>query len=167
MKIFNVSRIDLNLCKLSFLTILSAMIIVKEINDAIELEIAFKIRELVFVEEQSVSIEEEFDEFDPYCRHFLASLDSVPCGTARLRETKNGIKLERFSVLGEYRNKKIGKYLVQTLLKEALFEASGEIYLHAQVSVLNFYKKEGFLETGDVFLEANIPHQRMIFQGMS
>ena len=165
MLIFKVSKIDLNLCKHSFFTILSAMIIVKEINDPIELEIAFKIRELVFVVEQNVSIEEEFDEFDPYCRHFLGSLDSTPCGVARMRETKSGIKLERFSVLNEYRNKKIGKALLQYLLKEALFEASGEIYLHAQVSVLNFYKKDGFMEIGEIFMEANIPHQKMIYQG--
>jgi len=139
------------------------MIIVKEINEAPQLEIAFKIRELVFVKEQNVSIEEEFDEFDPYCRHFLAILDSIPCGTARLRETQNGIKLERFSVLKEHRKKKIGSSLLEYLLKEALFESSGEIYLYSQVSVIDFYKREGFIENGDIFMEANIPHRKMIY----
>ncbi len=139
------------------------MIIVKEINDSMDLEIAFKIREIVFVEEQKVSIEEEFDEYDPYCRHFLAYLNDTPCGTARLRETANGIKLERFSVLIEYRNKKIGYSLLEKLLKEAIYEANGEIYLHAQIAVLPFYKKQGFKEVGEIFSEANIQHQKMIY----
>ncbi len=44
------------------------------------------IRYTVFVGEQEVPEEAEFDEFESISRHFLAKLDGKPVGAARWRE---------------------------------------------------------------------------------
>ena len=78
------------------------MIEVIEIHDNF-LEGVYTIREKVFVEEQNVSKEEEYDEFELASTHLLASIDKKPVGTCRIRKTKSGVKLERFAVLKNYR----------------------------------------------------------------
>ncbi|EIM74571.1 N-acetyltransferase GCN5 [Nitritalea halalkaliphila LW7] len=69
-----------------------------------DLKRAFEIREKVFVIEQEVAPEEEYDAFEDSSRHFLALLEGKAIGTARWRKTENGVKLERFAVLREARN---------------------------------------------------------------
>ena len=71
------------------------MVEVKEIFNSSDREISSKIRRDVFVLEQGVKEEEEFDEYDSLSRHFLGFYEKNPCGTARVRTTENGIKLER------------------------------------------------------------------------
>mgnify|MGYP003345921462 CR=1 FL=1 len=118
---------------------------------------AFSIRSKVFVEEQHVSREEEFDEFENTSVHFIAIIDEQPCGAARWRKTEKGIKLERFAVLKSFRGNGVG----EALLKAALNDVKGKnlkIYLHAQISAENFYKKYNFASVGQHFFEANIEH---------
>ncbi|MDH5475483.1 MAG: GNAT family N-acetyltransferase [Cyclobacteriaceae bacterium] len=135
------------------------------IEDDNDLQDAFTIREIVFVKEQKVSHEEEFDEFDIISRHFIAKVKGVSVGTARWRETNKGIKLERFTVLKEYRGMGVGSALVSAVLKDIdhLIENSkGKCYLHAQVEAIPLYAKFGFQSQGDIFMECDIPHQNMI-----
>jgi predicted GNAT family N-acyltransferase len=139
------------------------MVEVKEIFSPFERENIFKIRREVFVLEQGVSEEEEFDEYDSLSRHFLANYEKTPCGTARFRTTEKGIKLERFCVLLPYRNQNVGKNLVLKLVEEAKVNNPSQIYLHAQIQAMGFYEKLGFLGEGNIFLEANIEHKKMIF----
>lgn len=123
---------------------------------------AFEVRRVVFVEEQKVSREEEFDEFEKESNHYLAFYNKKPVGTARWRVTNNGIKLERFAVLQSHRDKGVGT----KILAEVLNDVKGTkeiIYLHAQLKAVNFYKRAGFIEEGHHFWEANIEHVKMIF----
>jgi predicted GNAT family N-acyltransferase len=139
------------------------MIEVKEIFDPKDLALAFQIRREVFVLEQNVAESEEFDEYDPVTRHFLGLLDTRPCGTARIRKTEKGIKLERFAVLSPDRNLKMGKALVERAVQEALLLHPPLIYLHAQVQAKGFYEKLGFTTNSEPFLEAGIEHIRMFY----
>jgi len=137
------------------------MIHIQEVKNPEELEQAFAIRKKVFVEEQNVPLEEEYDEFEKECLHILAYCKGIPTGTARMRFTKEGIKLERFSVLKEYRRIGVGTALVKKLLTECKNQNKSKVYLYAQVSAVQFYEKFHFEKEGDIFLDAGIDHIKM------
>ena len=129
------------------------------------LQAAFRIREKVFVDEQNVPADEEYDEFETTARHFLAFADETPCGTARWRHTGNGIKLERFAVLAQFRGQKAGSALVQAVLDDIRAQpgtAGRQLYLHAQLTAMPLYRKFGFRPVGEMFLECDIRHYKMI-----
>lgn len=138
---------------------------VKHIIAEEELEKAFGIRRNVFVMEQQVPENEEYDEFESSSRHFLAWADDTPCGTARWRFTDKGIKMERFAVLAAFRGKKVGTALVAAVLDDIRQhpESKGKTcYLHAQLSAMPLYAKFGFEAVGEMFSECNIWHYKMI-----
>ncbi len=143
------------------------VIYIQNITNEKELGQAFEIRKIVFVEEQKVNPEEEYDEFEQTSKHFLALLNQKPVGTARWRFTDKGIKLERFAVLAEGRNQGVGQALVKAVLED--INASTDmnetmIYLHAQLSAVGLYQKFNFETIGDIFEEANIKHYKMILK---
>ncbi len=122
----------------------------------------FKIRQEVFVKEQRVSREEEFDEFEKSSIHYLGTFSGTDAGTARWRITDKGIKLERFAVLAEFRMKGVAAKILHQVL-EHVTPIGLKIYLHAQVSAVGFYEKNGFKKEGSMFTEANIDHFKMYF----
>ncbi|MCF6367022.1 MAG: GNAT family N-acetyltransferase [Bacteroidales bacterium] len=125
-----------------------------------QLEKAFQIRTKVFVEEQNVDKDLEYDGLDKNAIHYLVYYNKKAVGTARRRITKEGHKLERFAVYKEYREKKIGAALIVFILKE-LLPSESKIYLNAQAAVEKFYEKYGFKRVGEMFTEANIEHYKM------
>jgi predicted GNAT family N-acyltransferase len=141
------------------------MITVKTVETKEELDQIFAIREQVFVIEQKVAPEEEYDEFEEESTHFIAKEDDgAPCGTARWRFTKNGIKLERFAVLQSARGKGAGKALVAAVLENVYQnpDANGrKLYLHAQLKAVPLYSGFGFEKKGEQFEECNIMHYEM------
>lgn len=144
------------------------MINVLPISTPADLETAFTIRRKVFVEEQHVSAEEEYDEFETSSTHFLAFSEGIPCGTARWRRTSNGVKLERFAVLATFRGKGVGKALVKAVLDDVFGqqpEPIERIYLHAQVTAMPLYVGFGFVAVGPMFEEAGIQHYKMVLPG--
>ncbi|MBO3700197.1 GNAT family N-acetyltransferase [Roseivirga sp. E12] len=136
------------------------MIRVKKIETDQELQQAFKVREVVFIDEQACPPEEEFDGFDDESIHFIAYISGEPVGTSRYRTTDKGVKLERFAVLKEHRGKGVGKRLVQTALGqiETTFESGTLLYLHAQLDAMPLYSRYGFQKVGEKFVEASIEH---------
>lgn len=144
------------------------MITVSPISNSSDLETAFAIRRKVFVEEQQVDAREEYDEFEDVSTHFLAYLDDAPCGTARWRRTSNGIKLERFAVLADFRGHGVGKALVRAVLDDVFNqqpEPIERIYLHAQLTAMPLYASFGFVAVGPMFVEAGIQHYKMVLPG--
>ena len=125
-----------------------------------EYEDILEIRKKVFVEEQNVPLNIEI-EHEEDSKHVICFIDQLAVGTGRWRKTKNGIKLERFAVLTDFRNKGIGKEIVNFILSE--ISSNNTIYLHAQEAVVNFYKKLGFKVSGKKFYEADILHSKMIY----
>lgn len=144
------------------------MINVLPISTPTDLETAFAIRRRVFVEEQHVAAEEEYDEFEEISTHFLAYSSGTPCGTARWRRTSNGVKLERFAVLPDFRGQGVGKALVKAVLDDVFSqqpEPIERIYLHAQVTAMPLYASFGFVAVGPMFEEAGIQHYKMVLPG--
>ena len=120
------------------------------------------VREAVFIREQRVPVELEWDGYDAHCVHMLA-VDAAgnAIGTARL--LADG-KIGRMAVLREWRGRGVGSGLLLQLLKEARKQRLQELALHAQVYANEFYRKFGFEIMGDEFVEAGIPHVKMILR---
>lgn len=117
------------------------------------------IRLAVFVAEQGVPLALEQDRNDPACRHLLAfSADGTAVGTARL--TPAG-QIGRMAVLREWRGLDIGTRLLERLLDIAVQWGMQEVFLHAQCTAGDFYRRAGFQAQGPIFVEAGIPHRRM------
>ena len=116
------------------------------------------VRRQVFIIEQQVPDELEWDEFDETATHIVASIDGKIIGTARL---KTDGQIGRMAVLKPYRNQGIGSRLLQLVLTFAQENHYPKVYLHAQVEAIPFYEKHGFAAEGDIFYEANIPHRGM------
>lgn len=144
---------------------MNRMIRVDTVSSQQQLDEAFEIRREVFVEEQAVPAEEEYDEYETIARHFLAfDEQGRSCGTARWRFTPKGIKLERFAVLQRARGKGVGAALVQKVLEDvaAQPDTTGKTcYLHAQLTAMPLYAKFGFAPEGEEFLECGIRHYLM------
>ena len=97
---------------------------------------------------------------DLECYQFLAKYEDQPIGTARLR--KYG-KIERVSVIKQYRGLGIGIKIMEIVLTKAHSLGVNEIYLHSQMESKDFYENIGFAIIGESFLEADIEHIKMIY----
>ena len=117
------------------------------------------IREPVFVIEQQVPIEEEWDALDPHCQHVIArDAQHQPIGTGRLTPER---KIGRMAVLRDWRGRGVGDALLQALIARARELGWTEVSLNAQVGALGFYEKFGFVPYGERFEEAGIQHLAM------
>jgi len=123
------------------------------------------VRNKVFIQEQSVPKALEWDNLDKTARHLLAlNRDDHPIGTARLILFGDQGQIGRMSVLKEWRGVGIGKALLKEMVRLAKEEKLSSVFLNAQTQVISFYKPFGFNSVGNEFLEADIPHQKMIKQ---
>ena len=117
------------------------------------------IREAVFVREQNVPQELEWDGMDGGCRHALAlSLngDAIGCG----RILPNG-HIGRIAVLPQWRNQRVGTAIMEALLDEAHARGYKQVDVHAQTQAIPFYHIFGFVESGKEFMDAGMPHRKM------
>jgi predicted GNAT family N-acyltransferase len=141
------------------------MITVHPIESPADLQAAFAIRQKVFVEEQRVPRQEEYDEYEGIARHYLATADGTPCGAARWRKTDKGVKLERFAVLPAFRNQHVGSHILRRVIADVKAAYPNEtMYLHAQLPAMNFYARHGFEKVGELFSECDIDHYKMILR---
>ncbi len=117
------------------------------------------VRQRVFVEEQGVPEEMEWDRHDSRCHHWLAEIpDTSPVGTVRM--TPEG-HVGRLSVLAEWRGHGIAHALMQALLERARRDGHRRLQLDAQLHAIGLYEKLGFVVHGQVFFDAGLPHRRM------
>jgi predicted GNAT family N-acyltransferase len=118
------------------------------------------IREAVFINEQQVPVELEWDDSDCRCMHILAfNQRGWPIGTARLLPDGH---IGRMAVLKEWRRKGVGSAMLHRILDEAKKQHIQNAVLNAQTVAIGFYKKFGFKVTGEEFLDAGIPHVKMV-----
>ena len=143
------------------MTIQNEQIQVKIIESSLDMQASRCIREIVFIQEQEVPADIEYDEFESSATHILATMNGGAVGTARWRHTAKGHKLERFAVLRSARGQGVGEALVKFVLDQ--IDLAEPAYLNSQLVALEFYKKLGFVAEGEVFYEANIPHRTMYF----
>ncbi|MBI6896896.1 GNAT family N-acetyltransferase [Pseudomonas putida] len=118
-----------------------------------------RIRSAVFVAEQHVPPELEFDAEDPTAVHFLAMEGDYPIGTARLLPDGT---IGRVSVLKDWRGLHVGDALMRAVIVEAQNRDLKQQRLSAQVHATPFYERLGFRVVSEEFLEAGIPHVDMV-----
>lgn len=131
-----------------------------------DLKDPFYIREKVFVEEQNICREEEFDDLDAVAMHLIVYDGKVPMATGRvlLEENKRAV-LGRIAVLKEFRGDGIGDLVIRMLIRKA-FDAGAETQsIHAQLYCKEFYERVGFKQISDVYDEVGIPHITMERRG--
>ncbi|MGM0833012.1 MAG: GNAT family N-acetyltransferase [Pseudomonadota bacterium] len=119
---------------------------------------ASEIRRVVFIEEQCVPQEEEWDGRDEECRHFIAYLEGQPVGTARLLPDGH---IGRVAVVDGARGAGIGYQLMEAAIQAAQEAGHHHVALSAQLHALAFYQRLGFIAHGDIFMDAGIPHREM------
>lgn len=132
---------------------------VRDASWAGDRELLRLVREPVFVNEQKVPPEMEWDEKDPEAFHALA-VDRAgnPVGTGRL--TRDG-HIGRMAVLKDWRERGVGKAILLHLMDRARAEGIAEIVLNAQLTAIGFYRRFGYIEEGEEFMDAGIPHKLM------
>ena len=122
------------------------------------------IRTEVFVQEQKISAEMEWDAADATCLHAVAyNRFGLPLATGRLLEHVPGVaKIGRMAVRAPMRGGRIGREVLDALMQAARDRGDREALLHAQTSAAAFYSRAGFVTRGDLFEEAGIPHVEMV-----
>ncbi|MBD8624862.1 GNAT family N-acetyltransferase [Pseudomonas sp. CFBP 13727] len=118
-----------------------------------------RIREAVFIAEQAIPAELEWDEDDLSAVHFLAVEGDYAVGTARL--LADG-EIGRVSVLKDWRGLRVGDKLLQAVIAHANALGLHEQKLSAQVHATAFYEHHGFRVVSGEFLEAGLPHVNMV-----
>lgn len=135
-------------------------IIIKQVDFKEHFSDIEAIRTAVFIKEQHVPIELEWDEFDNDSTHILAYYDNNPVGTVRLL---NDGHISRMAVLKGFRKRKIGENMLKYILELAHTKLLKKVELSAQDHAVKFYEKYGFCVTSDVYLDAGIPHYTMVY----
>ena len=122
------------------------------------------IRKQVFVEEQGIPAELEWDAGDALCLHAVAyNRFGLPLATGRLLEHEPGTaKIGRMAVLATMRGSRVGRAVLDALMQAARARGDRQVLLHAQSSAAGFYRRAGFEAQGAEFDEAGIPHLAMV-----
>lgn len=127
-----------------------------------ELKDVFRIRRRVFITEQNIPPNLEYDEYDQIALHALAKNREKAIGTARvLFLSNNRAKLERLAVLKSFRGRGIGRGIISFLERELKHYGIKKIILHAQCRATAFYESCGYQKTGTLFWEVGIKHIKM------
>jgi predicted GNAT family N-acyltransferase len=135
--------------------------IVKWIDDHTQLK---NIREKVFIQEQKVTPELEWDGMDENAMHFLVFKDEEAIGCARAVVTKNYMQLGRMAVLKNYRGQGIGSALLEKAIVTAKLKQIPSIHISAQCCAIDFYLKFGFKVMSDIYLDTEILHRDMTLE---
>jgi len=122
------------------------------------------IREKVFIQEQKVTPELEWDGMDEKAIHFLVFKDEEAIGCARAIVIKSQMQLGRMAVLKEYRGQGAGSTLIEKAIVTAKLKQLSSIQISAQCNAINFYVKFGFEVMGDTYLDAEILHRDMTLE---
>lgn len=119
-----------------------------------------RLRTSVFVHEQGVPAEIEWDGRDAQCLHVVAESEAGEViGTARMLPTG---QIGRMAVAGAWRRRGVGAALLDALIRLARERRVPEPFLHAQVTAVPFYESRGFRTVGPPFFEAAIEHRKMV-----
>jgi len=134
--------------------------------DSSEGDLVRSIRIRVFVEEQNVPREEEFDAVDLACFHVLAyDEEGRAWGTGRLYADaveRDLAHIGRMAVLKDARGRGCGAAIMETLVREATARGFSRIVLSSQTHAVGFYERFGFKSFGEIYMDVGIPHIKMI-----
>jgi predicted GNAT family N-acyltransferase len=116
------------------------------------------IRRAVFIEEQGVPEDLEWEAADPQCRWFVAQSNRTLIGIVRL--TAAG-RIGRMAVLPDWRRRGVGGELLAVVLRVARELGMHRVHLSAQIHAIGFYARQGFIAEGAEYLDAGIAHRSM------
>lgn len=125
--------------------------------DKLEQDAKF-IRKQVFIIEQNIPEEEEWDDQDMISDHFVVYDQDQPIATARLLQNNS---VGRVAVLKAYRGQGIGRMIMLEIIRQAHQQDRKFLHLSSQVHAISFYEKLGFSIQGDAYDECGIPHIKM------
>ncbi|MFE7063548.1 GNAT family N-acetyltransferase [Sutcliffiella sp. NPDC057660] len=127
-----------------------------------QLEDAYSVRKIVFVEEQLVPIEEEIDDFEAEAAHFVLYDEDQAVGAGRFRIIEGTGKVERICVLPSHRTARgSGRQIMKFIEEYAQSKGVTSLKLNAQTHAEGFYSKLGYQTVSEIFLDAGIPHVTM------
>ncbi len=122
---------------------------------------AIDVRIKVFTDEQG--FHDEVDDIDKIAYHVIAFDGEKAVATGRLfGEPSDYIKVGRFAVLKEYRGQNVGRMMMYVLEEKAKELGAKRIILSAQKRAIEFYEKIGYIPQGEMYLEENYPHLKMV-----
>ncbi|RSK29282.1 GNAT family N-acetyltransferase [Bacillus sp. HMF5848] len=127
-----------------------------------QLDDAYYVRKVVFIDEQNVPEEEEMDQFDETSEHFVVYDGDKPVGAGRFRVVDGYGKVERICIMKSHRGKGLGNLLIHAIEAYAKDTNVAKTKLNAQTHAEAFYKKLGYETVSDEFMDAGIPHVTMI-----
>lgn len=138
-------------------------ITVKPVETAAEYEAIRAVRLRVFIVEQQVPAEEEYDDLDATALHAIALVDGKPAATGRLvpHDEPGVARIGRMAVDREWRRLGVGGQVLRFLEDAARTQGYRQALLHAQAYVQAFYAAHGYEPQGDHFYEAGIEHVTM------
>jgi predicted GNAT family N-acyltransferase len=117
------------------------------------------VRETVFIREQGIPPELEWDGLDENCRHALVlSYQGEAIGCGRIQADGH---IGRIAVLPKWRKQKVGTAIMEALLDYARVHDYTQVEVDAQTHAVPFYHGFEFVEEGEVFQDAGLPHIRM------
>jgi YbgC/YbaW family acyl-CoA thioester hydrolase len=122
------------------------------------------IRTEVFIDEQKIPIEMEWDESDADAVHAVAfNRFGRPLATGRLlrHATPRVARIGRMAAIQSVRGSGVGRMVLDALMQAARARGDHEVRLHAQTSAQGFYARAGFTPAGPMFDEAGIAHIEM------
>lgn len=123
---------------------------------------ALAVRREVFVDEQGIAEEEEYDGLDETAVHYVVTHGDRVIATTRVRfPSATSARVERMAVLKAYRRQGVGTRILTFILDDLRTRRVELVVLHAQTRVRGFYRSCGFEETGEPFQEAGIEHVEM------
>jgi predicted GNAT family N-acyltransferase len=119
---------------------------------------ALELRREVFVDEQGVPAEIEVDDEDATAVHLVSTIGERVVATLRITPMGHADKIGRVAVQREFRGKGVGRRIVERAMRLIAEKGGREIVLHAQVPIIDFYRRLGYREEGEVEMDAGIPH---------
>ena len=126
-------------------------------------EPAFALRKEVFVDEQGFPAGSEIDDADAQAHHLMIFVEGACIATGRLiMEAPGEFRIGRICVRKEDRGEGYGDLVMRLLIDRAMQCMAKTVHLHAQLPVVPFYQKYGFLTEGEPFDEEGQPHIAMI-----
>ena len=116
------------------------------------------IRQQVFIEEQQVPVELEWDGLDDDAVQLLVTKNGKPVATSRMLSDGH---IGRMAVMADYRHQGLGSQMLLKLIEIAKQNGLSRVFLSAQVEAIDFYQKYGFTVDSETYMDAGIPHKDM------
>lgn len=119
------------------------------------------IRREVFIDEQGVPAAEEYEDYEDLYTHFCLYDGDQLAGYLRVIREQDQLRIGRVAVRIPYRQRGLGTRLMAAAETYGAHIGCKIAMLHAQLQAQEFYRKLGYIPSGEIFLEANIEHVQM------